>query len=200
MQLPAAALTDKNARYVALERALGSGGNAEVVEAIDALTQTHVAVKTQLLPSEAAAHELRVYRILQTNAPCPHVATMLDFFVADTRSGKKVLRTIHPVASSDLWALFCSEEVRRGRLEASRFGVLMRGAADGLAYLHGIGIVHGDATLKNFLLEEGDRVMVSDFGSAHSAHAHFAPDPSAITTSYVRSPEKIGLPDCGFVH
>ena len=54
-----------------------------------------------------------------------------------------------------------------------RLANYLSGVGLGLAHLHSLQVVHGDASLKNMLLMRSDQVAVADFGTAHSAHGHF---------------------------
>ncbi len=54
--------------------------------------------------------------------------------------------------------------------------------------MHSLGIIHGDVTANNLLRKAEGRVVVADFGSAHSAHGFIVP-PHGITAQYARAPE-----------
>ena len=54
--------------------------------------------------------------------------------------------------------------------------------------MHRLGIVHGDLTLRNTLIDRDGAVRVGGFGSAHSAHGALVPDER--TSPYCRAPER----------
>ena len=190
MQLPSDVWLQKQQRYIPIPKTLGAGSYGKVLQAVDAITQEQVALKKQKLPSESAAQELLAYRGL-ASFPSLHVQTLHDFFVVPPPSGSSglsVLYLVYRVAETDLWCLFWSPDVQAGALPKSRFIALVAGACAGLSHLHGLHIIHGDPSLKNFLVASGDRTIIADLGAAHSAHGHFLSG-RHITTVYVRPPE-----------
>ena len=93
------------------------------------------------------------------------------------------------LCGTSLWYSFETPCVRHARLETAEVLRLVRGAAAGLAPFHGLGIIHGDITLKNLLLSRG-ALKIADLGIAHTAHGFIVPPGwGGITTAYARPPE-----------
>ena len=87
---------------------------------------------------------------------------------------------------SDWWQLFKSLDYQG--LGERPWAANVRGAAAGIAHLHKLSIVHGDLSLKNVLFQ-GDMVVVTDFGTAMSAHSIMVP--GNVTTMPYASPENL---------
>ncbi len=119
--------------------------------------------------------------------PHPSVARMLDYFCTEAK-GKQELHTVQALADTTLWHVFRSSA---GDLADGRIASYLRGVAAGLGHLHSLGIIHGDASLKNALVMRSDTVAVTDFGSAHSAMGFFLEAGDEVTTQYVRAPERL---------
>jgi hypothetical protein len=176
-------------RYVPLVL-VGAGSFGEVSMCIDLLTNTRVAVKKQ--DTEGSAREFAALSAIGAH-PHPHIATMLDYYLVSKGSlvRRYDLYIVYELADSTLWALFRTEEVRMKHLAEDRLARYMYGVARGLSHMHGLGMIHGDASLKNMLLCRQDVVKVADMGAAHSAHGFFLAKDDEMTTLYVRSPERL---------
>ena len=167
--------------------AIDAGSYGRVYMAIDLATQREVALKRQPLPSSTAAREFATFRAL-AEYPHPNVITMLDSFVHAIR-GQDFLYMAIELCDSSLWHLFGTPRVKHGRLDTAEVLRLVRGAATGLTHLHGLGITHGDISLKNLLLSRGT-LKIADFGTAHTAHGFIVPPGwGGIATAYARPPE-----------
>lgn len=62
---------------------------------------------------------------------------------------------------------------------------LLYQAADGLLYLHGLGIIHRDVRADNVLIASKDplRVVLSDFGLAHK-HEQLVSQPGSVSLTH----------------
>lgn len=71
-----------------------------------------------------------------------------------------------------------------GRLAADQALGVVRGALLGLAHAHGRGLVHGDVSPSNILVDPGGVSRIIDFGRTGSTPAYRAPEatPEAVTT------------------
>ena len=180
----------RSERYIVLQT-IGSGTFGDVSMAIDKLTNRRVAIKQQSTDSETCSREFAFLAALSVH-PHPNVAVMLDYFTSPGTSAKAVnLNTVHILADSTLWRIYRAIETTKVPITDARLAVYMRGVAAGLEHLHGLCIVHGDASLKNMLLMREDVVAVADFGAAHAAINTVLAADDEITTAYVRSPERI---------
>ena len=159
-------LRARSERYLPLAQ-IGSGMVGQVPICIDLLTNARVAVKKE--DTEGIAREFAVLSAIGAH-PHPHIATMLDYFVVPKGHHRHELYIVYESADLTLWALFRTDEVRKQRLSEDRLARCMYGVARGLSHMHGLGIIHGDASLKNMLLCRQDIVKVADLGAAHSAH------------------------------
>ena len=61
----------------------------------------------------------------------------------------------------------------------------------GLAHLHGMGIAHGDLSMKNLLITAENRILIADYGSAYSAADYIRQSSESKCTMYVRPPEAL---------
>ena len=145
--------------------AIDAGSYGRVYMAIDLATQREVALKRQPLPSSTAAREFATFRAL-AEYPHPNVITMLDSFVHAIR-GQDFLYMAIELCDSSLWHLFGTPRVKHGRLDTAEVLRLVRGAATGLTHLHGLGITHGDISLKKYAAEPRDP---QDRGLRHGSH------------------------------
>ena len=113
---------------------------------------------------------------------------MLDYFVSTRAAGRHaratILSTVHELCSTSLWHLFRGSP---GGLAQDDVRKHVQGMAHGAAHLHSMGIVHGDLSLRNVLVDVDGGVKVTDFGTAFSAHVYLVQE--EFTTGYVQAPE-----------
>ena len=177
-------LLNRRDRYESVGK-ISQGNFGQVFIAIDRLTHQRVAIKQQAIPSEQASRELSAYSIFSSHAH-QHVMTMLDYFVTGAPRAS-ILHTVHAYMSTTVWHKFKMLDQQLGMPDSNIFKYMKQVAA-GLAHMHALGVVHGDASFKNLLLCEDDNIKVSDFGTAFSA-ANYITNDSEVATCYVRSPE-----------
>jgi serine/threonine protein kinase len=145
-----------------IEATLGKGGSGIVLRAFDRVAQVPVAVK--ILKPELAtdprwverfSRELRLARQIQH----PHVCRVFDIGQAD---GHWFITM--ELATSGTLRDHLGPEAKRRTLAEKVADV--RAVVDGLAAIHGAGIVHRDVKPDNFLRLADGRLVLSDFGLA----------------------------------
>lgn len=151
-------------------RFLGAGAVGEVYEAEDEALGGRVAIKAlrpELAADSDAAARLHREVHLTRAVTHPNVCRTYDGFV--DAAGRPFL-TMELLDGEPLDAHL----ERCGRLPPAEACEVLRQIADGLAAAHAAGVVHRDLKTGNvFLVGEGEdrRVVVTDFGLAHSALA-----------------------------
>jgi serine/threonine protein kinase len=138
---------------------LGRGGMADVYQATDTVLDREVAVK-MLRASAADEHErarfLTEARIL-AQLSHPRLVTILDVGV-DSQQPFLVMELVDGKTLAEL----CSESPLT-QAEVASVGAQV---AEGLAHVHGSGVVHRDVKPGNILVADDGRAWVSDFGIA----------------------------------
>ncbi len=139
---------------------LGEGAAGEVVRVLDRACGREVALKRVRLDDDASveifARELRALRGLAH----PHLARLLDLgFGADARGrfGFYTSPLLPDAVPLDAWA--------RGRAEDALRRAL-RGPVGALAALHDAGLMHGDLSASNLLVDRGGHATLIDLGCA----------------------------------
>ncbi|MER5215086.1 protein kinase [Streptomyces sp. NPDC002838] len=154
-------------RYRLIER-IGAGGMGTVWRARDEFVEREVAVKQPRLPGgpedeehRRAAH--RLYREARAAARVDHPAAVsIHDVVVEEEDGLPWI-VMELIRGESL-----HEALRRGPLppaEAARIGLAVLGA---LRAAHAVGIVHRDIKPANVLLGPHHRVVLTDFGIAHT--------------------------------
>jgi serine/threonine protein kinase len=155
-------------RYRVVRR-LGGGGMGEVYLARDSqLYDRHVAVKVPRfdVPELRESLRQRFLREAAVAAKVPHHAHLCPVYDYGECDGRPFLVMAFVEGGS------LADRLRtRGRFEDVREGVrLARQAAEGLAALHGAGVVHRDVKPANILLNSNGEPLLSDFGLARSGN------------------------------
>lgn len=186
----------QNGRYV-LTRELGSGFFGEVWYGRDVVQDAEVAVK--LLPLDVNLDPALVQQTVAGILLETRLMTRL-------REGDRIVTIrnveIEPPLSFIVMDYLANGSVGR-RLDEGRVAVTdalrwTREALDGLAYAHGLGVIHRDIKPANLLLDNEERVLLTDFGIAEdTVHGllvngamyvqHAAPELLAGGASSVRS-------------
>ena len=179
-----------------IERVIGSGSMAVLLQAHDARLERSVAVKL-LHPKHMSNHEVAVRFLEEGRAVAalksPHLPEVHRF--GSTESGQPYI-VMDLLEGCDLATLL----ERPGRIEVADAARYVRHACAGLAVAHAAGIVHRDVKPSNLFLCEQDGlpiVKVLDFGIAQHAAGVIAeadePPPSRIVmgTCQYMSPEQI---------
>src|SRR5512132_2288384 len=162
-----AVLTLFRERYEVLAT-VGSGGEAQIVKALDRQHGRFVALKIRPVRDEAAREDLLGEARLLLSLP-PHPALPLvreDFFDRDD-----YVVAMDWVDGTDL-ATLLDDRGRPGLAPSSVLAYLAQ-AAEALTHLHSQDppVIHGDIKPANLILTKGGRVKLVDFGMSSAPAA-----------------------------
>ncbi|PPE73813.1 serine/threonine protein kinase [Solimonas fluminis] len=143
-------------------RELGRGAMGVVYEARDPLLDRTVAVKTILLPGDAAqrqAYETRFAEEARAAARLAHAAivTVYDF----GREGDLAYMAMELLPGIDL-----RQRLAQSRLSLREVLTLAAEIAEGLAFAHDHGVEHRDIKPANIMLSRSGHAKIMDFGIA----------------------------------
>jgi serine/threonine protein kinase len=160
---------DQNCRASSLFKSirnLGYGSFGIVDEVEHSITAAHFARKTIRIKAHdsfpahiVAQNEVSALRILKHE----HIVKVFASWYAEDQFSL----IISPIADCNLSQFMDNitlNAVKERSLISKWFGCL----ASALSYLHGMSWVHLDIKPDNILIAEGDRILISDFGSAYS--------------------------------
>ncbi|KAF0926528.1 hypothetical protein E2562_026017 [Oryza meyeriana var. granulata] len=144
-------------------RTLGRGASGAVVSLFAAGDDELLAVKSVAGPAGAA--QLRREGGILTSLCSPHVLPCFGFG-AVAGGEYRLLLEFAPGGS-------LADEVARhgGRLEEDDIRAYAADVARGLAYLHGVAMVHGDVKGRNVVIGADGRAKLADFGCARRANS-----------------------------
>jgi len=141
---------------------LGRGAMGVVYRAHDPALDRTVAIKTILLPldaAERAAYEARFLQEARAAGKLGHPSIITIYDVG--REGDLAYIAMEMLTGTDL-----RQRLAQGRLSPHEAGAIAMQIADGLAFAHEHGVVHRDIKPANIMLLRGDRVKIMDFGIA----------------------------------
>ena len=140
-----------------LRSVIGVGGMGEVYRAYDTARERMVAIK--LLHGGADDEALREYSMLQ-HAAAEHVVTLHEVREVDTDEGPATALVLELLAGGSLGRVVAE----RGHLTPGETITVIAPIARALAGLHGLGVVHGDLSPGNVLLDSTGRPVLADLG------------------------------------
>jgi serine/threonine protein kinase len=187
---PAPEPTEIAGRYL-IEKKLGAGAFGTVYKARDKVMKRMVAIKTMRLESLAAAgadlgemlERFKREAIAAGNLKHPNIVTMYDIGESDGMS-YIAMECIDGVGLDKIIAT-------EGKLPLERAALLGAQVADALDFAHKGGVVHRDIKPANIMVEDGDRVKVTDFGIAKDLEGgHLTMTGSLLGTPSYMSPEQ----------
>ncbi|MGW4797351.1 protein kinase domain-containing protein [Nonomuraea sp. NPDC004297] len=157
-----------NDRYL-LGARLGGGGMGEVWRADDVVLGRSVAVKV-LMPalSEDPTFAQRFQNEARAMATLTHpgVVDVYDYGTCDVGGRRVSYLVMEHIQGESL-----DRVLRRGPIGVAATMRLVAEVADALAAAHAQGIVHRDVKPANLMVRPDGRVVLTDFGIAHSASA-----------------------------
>jgi len=166
---------------------LGVGAMGEVYEVHDTRLGETVALKRLLGASEALRDRFVQEVRLSRRVTHPNVARTFDLGVDE----ETPFLTMELVRGQSLEAIL--EE--RGPLSPEEVVEIALAVARGLTAAHAAGIVHRDLKPGNVLVEEGGRIVLTDFGIARSndatADAKLTADAAILGTPLYMAPEQL---------
>jgi eukaryotic-like serine/threonine-protein kinase len=173
-----------------LDDLIGGGGMGEVWRAHDEVLDRAVAIKVirpHLADDEHIRARLRVEAKLAGSLHHPGIVDVFDYG-EDTESGRAVPFIVMPLIDGvSLSALLAD----RTTLSAPETMSIVSAVAAALQSAHDAGIVHRDLKPGNILLTPNRRVLLVDFGIAHSAQGEpLTQTGSLIGTADFLSPEQ----------
>jgi len=150
--------TDWRERYEIVAK-IGSGGSADVYEAVDLESGRDVALK---VVDERGAVAGRVVREVEAARALDHpgIVALLDFF-SDGRRSFLVWELVRGQSLAEL----------DGELRDDEAVLAVAQLCDALAYAHAMGVVHRDVKPQNVMVDQRGVVKVMDFGIARLADA-----------------------------
>ncbi|MCA9173491.1 MAG: protein kinase [Planctomycetales bacterium] len=140
---------------------LGRGGMGVVYRARQLGLDREVAVKmirNSQLASDEDVQRFYTEARAAANVRHEHVVDIYEIGEIDSQH----FFSMELIEGSDL-----AQILREGRLESRRAAMLLRDAASAVQAAHEQGLLHRDLKPANILIEQGDRVVVTDFGLAH---------------------------------
>jgi len=180
-------------RYV-LGELLGRGGMGVVWRAHDTLIERDVAIKELLLPDYLEADEVerrsaRMRREVRAAGRVGHVNVVTVFDVVVERDRPWIVMALLP--GRPLAAVIADGPIAPAR--AARIG---RQMLAGLAAVHRAGIEHRDVKPANVMVDDGDTVVLTDFGIATHPDSPAVTETGATagTPEYMAPERAIGQP------
>jgi serine/threonine-protein kinase len=141
---------------------LGRGAMGVVYRAHDPALDRTVAIKTILLPldaAERAAYEARFMLEARAAGKLGHPAIITIYDVG--REGDLAYIAMEMLQGMDL-----RQRLAQRRLSAHEAAAIAMQVADGLDFAHEHGVIHRDIKPANIMLLRGERVKIMDFGIA----------------------------------
>ncbi len=142
-----------------LTRLLGSGATSTVWRARRELDDELVAIK--VLPGEAPEELVREFSMLQ-HAVGEHVVTLHETVALDGPDGPATALVLELLAGGSLAEVVAA----RGHLSPGETVTVIAPTAQALTGLHDLGVVHGDISPGNVLLDSLGRPALADLGFA----------------------------------
>jgi TonB family protein len=170
-------------------RILGFGAMGAVYQAFDPIIKRSLAIKTIRLdvPRKSPQHVAFIERFYQEarisgTLSHPNIVTLFD--VGEEKG-------VPFLAMEYVEGQTLSEMLEKGvRFEPRRVVTLVSQMASALDYAHSRGVIHRDIKPSNLIVEEGDRLKITDFGIAKLADQEITQTGALLGTPSYMSPEQ----------
>ena len=144
-------------------RLLGKGGMSEVYEVENARLGSRYAVKLYSCPNDCAELRRRfeVEGKLLAKLDHPRIVKVVDLGV-DEGTGRPYF--VMDLVRSPDGGVKSLADVQAGEADEGEIGRWYDDIREGLAYIHGKGVVHRDLKLQNILVGPDGHAVITDFG------------------------------------
>ena len=164
------------------------GGYGQVYKGYDALTQKMVFVKRQDVNCPSACRESACYNMLES-FPHPNLLKMMGMWIG-TCEEKSYFYIAMEACSTTLWK-YIGVGNPRTDYHFNPIGgpqKIFLAVVKAVGHLHWLGVVHGDVSLSNILMDSSGEPKLADFGTV-TEHTYLTPE--NLRVAYVRSPETL---------
>lgn len=152
--------------------------------ALDAITNTKVAIKKLNRPFQTATHAKRTFRELRLLKHMNHenIIGLLDtFYHGTTLEAFQQIYLVTHLMGADL-----NNIIRTQRLTDDHVQFLVYQMLRGLKYIHSAGVIHRDLKPSNLAVNEDCELRILDFGLARPAESEMT---GYVATRWYRAPE-----------
>jgi TolB-like protein len=179
---------EKFADRYEIEAPLGRGGMGAVYRAKDLALGEAIALKLLAPGPEVCSRDILRFRDevrLARRVTHPNIARVYD--IGEHRG--MLYLTMELIVGETLRAKLR----REGRIDPARAAAIARALALGLSAAHAAGVIHRDLKPPNVLIEQGGRVVISDFGIARSLGDASGLTLGAVGTPFYMAPEQLAI-------
>ena len=144
-------------------RQLGKGGMSEVYEVERLSTGTHHALKLFTYPkeSEEVLSRFKTEGRLLAKLDHPRIVKVMDMGTDDASGKPYFVMSLVLDQNGEIKTL---GDVPEGSVDEDTIGGWYDDIREGLAYIHGKGVVHRDLKLQNVMIGPDGRAVITDFG------------------------------------
>ena len=167
----------------------GSGCFGYVIEAMDRIHNTRVAIKRTHKVDKKLSRE---FEILSKIKDCDYVVKLLDAFYSVNNDGKVIQNLVFEFVTNNLESFIDNHHKKKRHIPIEQIKLITRQMLLGLDYCHKKNIVHRDLKPENVLLTDDGKVKLCDFGSSKCIEEKKGTTSTPYTVSrYYRAPELI---------
>ena len=167
----------------------GSGCFGYVIEAMDRIHNTRVAIKRTHKVDKKLSRE---FEILSKIKDCDYVVKLLDAFYSENSDGKVIQNLVFEFVTNNLENFIDTHHKKKKNIPIEQIKQITKQMLLGLNYCHKKNIVHRDLKPENVLLTDDGNVKLCDFGSSKCIDEKKGITSTPYTVSrYYRAPELI---------